>query len=102
MTIPRADSTTAVLPARKSRLTWNGSSWAERFMWYAKTTIRKNQKMDNYQRWLHYERDKENWLKSRPLCSCCGEHIQDEEAYDIDGQLYCPECIKQRKVYLDD
>ena len=42
--------------------------------------------MDNYQRWLHYERDKENWLKSRPICSCCGEHIQDEEAYEIDRE----------------
>ena len=70
-------------------------------MWYVKTTTRKRRKMDNYQRWLHYERDKENWLKSRPICSCCGEHIQDEEAYDIDGQLYCPECIRQRKVYLE-
>ena len=58
--------------------------------------------MDNYQRWLHYERDKENWLKSRPICSCCGEHIQDEEAYDIDGQLYCPECISDRRVFLDE
>lgn len=58
--------------------------------------------MDNYQRWLHYERDKENWLKSRPICSCCGEHIQDEEAYEIEGNLYCEKCISDRRVFLDE
>ena len=31
--------------------------------------------------------------KSRcPICERCGEHIQSEKLWDINGTLYCQEC----------
>jgi len=29
------------------------------------------------------------WLKSRPVCSCCGEPIQDGYWYHIKNNYYC-------------
>ena len=46
-------------------------------------------------------RDADRWLAAqerrlarRPICERCGEHIQSENLWDIDGTLYCPECAK--------
>lgn len=36
---------------------------------------------------------KENQLQKRPKCYDCKEHIQSDECYDIDGDLYCPACM---------
>lgn len=30
----------------------------------------------------------------RPICERCGEHIQDEELWNINGKLYCQECAE--------
>ena len=39
----------------------------------------------------------------RPVCSNCGEHIQDEEAYYIDGEFICEKCMEREfKVWVDD
>lgn len=40
-----------------------------------------------------YEKDYEDHC---PQCEFCGEYIQDEYLYDIDGDLYCEECMKER------
>ena len=47
------------------------------------------------------ERDFDRWDMAReqrraglPICERCGEHIQDENLWDIDGTLYCPGCAK--------
>ena len=40
-----------------------------------------------------HDAEQERWLQSRPVCSECGEHIQDEELFDIDGDLVCEECL---------
>lgn len=34
-------------------------------------------------------------LESYPICAECGEHIQDEECYEIDGKLICEQCLKE-------
>lgn len=49
-----------------------------------------------------YEADQEAWLNSRPVCAWCGEHIQDEHAYRIGGDLVCSDCLEQEKVNVDD
>ena len=58
--------------------------------------------------------DAERWIASQekrkarlPICERCGEHIQDENLWDIDGVLYCPECAKeeferQTENYIED
>ena len=37
------------------------------------------------------------WLKSRPKCCECGEHIQADKCYRIHGDVYCPDCIEDFK-----
>lgn len=53
----------------------------------------------DYERW---EADQEAWLNRRPVCKWCGEHIQDEYAYRIGGDLVCSDCLEQEKVNVDD
>lgn len=50
------------------------------------------------------ERDsaQEAWLQRRPVCVCCGEHIQDESAHLIGGDYYCDRCLDDTTVYFDD
>ncbi len=33
------------------------------------------------------------WLASLPVCDLCGEPIQDEYYYEIEGKEVCPECL---------
>ena len=41
------------------------------------------------------EHEQEEWLKSRPVCACCKEHIQDERLMLIDGNCYHLECAEK-------
>jgi hypothetical protein len=49
---------------------------------------------DNYSQWEAHEREQEAWLEKRPVCSYCGEPIQDDELFDISGELYHIECAE--------
>ena len=48
---------------------------------------------DNYSLWEEHDYEQEIWLQSRPICEHCKEHIQDEDAIEIDGCLICEDCI---------
>ena len=52
------------------------------------------QALDNYALFEQYQRERDNWLGSRPKCEYCGEDIQDDYFYVIDGCKVCGECIK--------
>ena len=41
-----------------------------------------------------YEAEQEASLESLPKCVNCGEPIQDDYLYDIDGDIYCEDCMK--------
>jgi formylmethanofuran dehydrogenase subunit E len=41
------------------------------------------------------EREAQAWLDSLPVCCECGEPIQDDECYEFDGELICPDCLKE-------
>lgn len=52
--------------------------------------------------WLNYDppeaasrkdAEADEWLKSRPVCAHCGEHIQDDYMYEHEGEYYCEECF---------
>ena len=43
----------------------------------------------------------EEWLESRPLCDDCGEYIQDEYYFEIEGKKFCESCIKNYKKWID-
>ena len=32
--------------------------------------------------------------KELPVCTCCGEVIQDDFYYEIDDEILCEECLK--------
>ena len=40
-----------------------------------------------------YEADRERELKKYPVCCNCGEHIQDDYCYVIQGDIYCSDCL---------
>lgn len=56
---------------------------------------------DPYRDFLRWDDDCEEWLSSRPQCYECGDKIQDEYGFRIDGNLYCPNCIDRFKEFID-
>lgn len=53
---------------------------------------------DNYDFFKDYDREQAEYEARLPRCACCGEPIQDEEMYNIDG-WYCEGC---KDLYLED
>lgn len=49
---------------------------------------------DAYNLWKDHEEEKERWLKRRPICFECGEHIQSDICYEINRKLICKDCLK--------
>lgn len=50
--------------------------------------------MDNYDLWIQHDAEMEERLSKLPVCDECGETIQTEECYEINGEVICPECLK--------
>lgn len=42
-----------------------------------------------------YEWEREKQLAKRPKCDICGEPIQDDYLYEIQGELICEECLEK-------
>lgn len=40
-----------------------------------------------------YDRQQEELLNSLPVCDCCGEPIQDDFCYEINGDLIFEDCL---------
>ena len=40
-----------------------------------------------------HEAEREAWLAKRPVCADCEQHIQEEEAYYINGEWICEDCM---------
>lgn len=51
---------------------------------------------DPYQDWEAYEADRAKADEGDLHCDECGERIWDVW-YDIEGVIYCPECIRDRR-----
>lgn len=49
--------------------------------------------VDNYDLWLAHEAEKEKALAELPCCEYCGNPIQDEHYYEIDGDIICEKCL---------
>lgn len=59
--------------------------------------------IDAYDLWEARDREMERRLARRPLCSICDNHIQDEEAYLINGEVICQECLNRDfKINVED
>lgn len=50
----------------------------------------------------NYYEQKDRELDKLPICDICGYHIQEDHYYNIDGLKYCPDCIQERKCYVED
>lgn len=51
---------------------------------------------------LWYSSKQEAWLQKRPVCDCCGEHIQDEKALHIEGKWICNACIEDYTEWIEE
>lgn len=49
---------------------------------------------DNYDLWERREAELEARLGRRPKCCECGEAIQEDIMYIVDGECYCLDCLK--------
>lgn len=57
---------------------------------------------DNYSQWEEHERKQEAWLRKRPVCADCDQHIQDETAFYINGEWICEDCMDSYRRAVDD
>jgi hypothetical protein len=49
-----------------------------------------------------YDAEQENRLKELPICSDCGEPIQDEHYFEFDCYFYCEDCLSNHRKYTED
>lgn len=47
-----------------------------------------------------HDRAQEMALSKLPKCKCCGEPIQQDDAFCIDGQYWCDNCMEDMRVNL--
>lgn len=58
-----------------------------------------NDPVADYER---YSAEQEKILQEMPVCSECGEHIQDEYCFSINDEIICESCMENyRKFTLD-
>lgn len=49
-----------------------------------------------------YEAEQDRKEKKLPICDCCGERITDDCLYDIEGTIYCEDCLNDEfKKFAD-
>lgn len=48
-----------------------------------------------------YTADLDARLRRRPVCDCCGEHIQDERALHYKGIWLCDSCRSGNEEYIE-
>lgn len=52
--------------------------------------------IDNYGLWERHDAEQEAWLEELPKCDYCGEPIQDEFLYEIQGETLHKECMEEQ------
>lgn len=48
---------------------------------------------DNYDLWEHHDAEQQRRLEKLPVCSDCGEPIQDEHYFLINDEPICEDCL---------
>ena len=51
--------------------------------------------------WDAHCRDEEAYKEKLPVCDICGMVIEGEHVWDIDGTLYCEDCIDDCRHSID-
>lgn len=52
--------------------------------------------------YIHHEMEMERKLHRLPVCSICGEHIQDVTALLLDGEWICDRCVKDNTTWVEE
>lgn len=47
-----------------------------------------------------FEDDK--WLRRRPVCAYCEQHIQEEYFFRINEEIICERCVKDAREYIEE
>lgn len=50
----------------------------------------------------NYDFNQEQALLMRPRCTLCGNPIQEEHAYCVQGMLVCTNCMKQFQINVEE
>ena len=53
--------------------------------------------IEPYDRYDALTRKLESDLNQKPVCDCCGEHIQTEYYYSINDFIFCEFCVTSGK-----
>ena len=58
---------------------------------------------DNYSQWEAHEAKQEAMLQNLPVCCHCGEPIQEDRMFDINGNYYHVSCAEEEfKKWTED
>lgn len=57
---------------------------------------------DNLDLFERYDGRAQDEMDLLPVCDWCGEPIQDEQCYKLDGDVVCEHCMDALKVYTTD
>lgn len=52
--------------------------------------------MDNYSQWEAHERYLESLREQLPVCEDCGNRIDADIYFDVDGEILCEKCLGRR------
>lgn len=50
---------------------------------------------------MRNDEENEVWLAELPVCSVCGEPIQDDCFYNVFDSIVCESCINDMREYVD-
>lgn len=58
---------------------------------------------DNYDLWVQHQAKQDKWLSERLVCDYCGQPIQDDFYFEINGDFVCETCLDRffRKEVLE-
>ena len=45
-----------------------------------------------------HEQEREDWLRKRPVCCECDQHIQGERLCEFEGETICLDCLKENHL----
>lgn len=48
---------------------------------------------DSYDLWLGLEEQREKRRSRRPMCDYCGEPVDEDFYYEINGEIFCEYCL---------
>lgn len=93
---------TATVKSRRRKSKQNGPRGSLQTAADSSHSGRRSAMPDNYDRFEQYDRRQQYRLSLRPVCVICGEHIQSEYCFQLEGGLICESCIEDSRCETED